>query len=226
MSLADKIARLQKAKEAEKRVKEGGPLKIKSAISEIGRMKKAAAKANEAYIKEVMESRGEILKGFADYKRVQENEHVRERAVNELREFFQRDIDTELELLEAEKFKLVVMDELADADIDNLIDAKDAEEAFNEALRNYTISVLESGDEIDEDEVKAMWQRIVGDKHTSTLQRGTTIFFTVDMHFQQAIAAWKNGDVVSWKEEFITRLQRIGEIFNIPESVMLDIESL
>lgn len=225
MALADKIARLKKAKETEERVKKGGPLKIKGKMSEVERLECAAAKANEEYIKEVMASRKDILKGMTDYQRVIDNAPVMDRAVNELRDFFRRDIHQELELLEIEKFKLIVMEELASSDIDNLIDAQEAQEAFNEALRVYTLGVLEAGVEVEEEEVKALWERIVGEKHNATLLRGTTIFFTLDMYFQQAIAAWKKGEVEDWREEIIARIRRVGEIFNIPEDTIMEIES-
>lgn len=208
--------RLNKIEEKKQAVKEGKPVSVRSGISEAERIKRAQEKARKDYIKSVMSDLKEILGSTTDMQRISDMSGIREQAIMDGRDYINEDnLTVELALLDIQKFALVVKSLTADQDIDLVIDAEENLEVFNEAVRVYAAQVIDAGDEVDEDKIADMYDKYVSNVSDAVLQRGTTVYKSIDMHVSQVSGLVKKGECEDWKAELCERLTRLYNRYNI-----------
>jgi len=201
--------------QADERQKKGLSRSLRSAVKEIAAADKRAVRLRKAVAKETMESLTAILADKTDMVRIRKNAHVQARGIVQTQEVLSRDIFMEMNLLDIQRFALIIEGNVSDIDVDNLCDANKALEEFDIAVNEYIMQALHASEEADGDKIGDMWDNIVGEKHTAVLMRATTSLESVRMHIAQVTEAVKNGECSDWQDELSVRLIRLFAKYNI-----------
>ena len=213
------MEKFNKAKEGDKRAKKGLSRRLSSARKEVERLKRAEAKDRQAAVKDTMSRLGEILGERTNMARIQENAHVMEQGMEQMGEIFQRDNLTAMTILDIQKFALLIEAAVANCEADNLHDAVNAQDEFNIAVNELVISTLEAEEELDEEKIAALWDTCVSERDNRVLMRGTTAFFSVNMHIQQVTGLVRNGECEDWQAEITRRLSSLFAKYDIDVTV-------
>lgn len=221
-SLRDKF---KKAKDGDARAKKGLSRKLSTARKEVDRLKRGEAKDRAAAVKHTMSRLDEILGDRTNMARIQENASVHERGIGEMYKILERDNVLAQTMLDMQKFQLLIEEAVAECEADNLHDATNAQAEFNIAVNELIVSTLEAEEELDEDKIAALWDTCITDKDNRVLMRGTTAFFSVNMHCQQVMGMFRKGECESWQTEIRERLSSLFHKYDIDITVehMLDI---
>lgn len=217
------MARLSALAEKKQAVKEGKPLRLKTAVNNLERTQRALEKGREQYLKAIIENRDEILGKDIPATQVKEGRLIADKYTKEAREIlnagWKRKAILEFELLVCEIKEMVV-----EADIDTVIYAAECYDDFVEGLKDYTLEIVTQGAKIDPEKVKHLWNICMPEKNVKALSRSSTPFSAIDVFRYDAVRALNEATepeqiqpiINKFVNEINTRFKTWGLDFQVP----------
>lgn len=192
-SLEKQMARLLAITEKMEAVKSGKPLRLKTAVNNLERNQRALEKSREAYIKEVLTTRNDILGKEFPMEEISIGRNVAEKVIEESRKMFSDGWKRKM-LLSFELMICEIKEVLADSNIDDVVAAAEGYDDFIEGLKEYTAQTIAQGAEVDAAKVKHLWEVCMPAKNVKVLSRASTPFMALDIFRNDAVRSINSAD--------------------------------
>lgn len=221
--LDKKMARLSAIADKMEAVKSGKPLRLKTAVNALERNQKALEKSREAYIKEVLNTRNDVLGKSIPMDEISNGRQIAEQVIQESRDIFTNGWKRKA-LLSFELLVCEIKEMVADANVDAVIQACEDYDAFIEGLKEYTAATISQGVPLDPEKIKDLWAIEMPEKNIKTLSRASTPFTAIDIFRYDAVRAINSADTAEKAQEAVNkfvkevniRFQTWGLPFQIP----------
>jgi hypothetical protein len=180
------MAKLNKIANQVQAVKEGKPLRIKSAMTSLERIQKAATKTREGYIQELIKSRDEILGKDISIDSIKDGRGIANKAVEQGHKIIHEGWKPKA-LLKFELFILDLKEEVAEYDVPNLIDAAESFEDFLAGIQEYMVGVVAATGKVEAEKVKHLWGICMPEDKVRALSRASTPYDAIDVFRYDAV---------------------------------------
>jgi hypothetical protein len=177
--MMERIARLEAKRAAvldpSKKVRTPG---TKGALTEFERIQRAKEKARVELVQQTIKERNAALKSILDVN-IERTAQAAENSVASMQEIFQT-YPARRAYLQAQQYMLDKKMEAAEQDIDNMIDALNNYEEFNQAVNDCVREALEAECKFDPAQIKVLWEKIMSPKDVAMITRATTVEYSLD----------------------------------------------
>ncbi len=221
--LDKKMAKLAAIANKVEAVKSGKPIKINSILNNLERNARAMERTREAYIKEVLNTRNDILGSEIPMEEISIGRTIADKAIEEATEIFSTGWKRKA-LLSFELLICEIKESVSEVNAEPVIQACQDYDDFIEGLREYTAATIAQGVPVDVEKIKDLWAIEMPEKNIKALSRASTPFTAIDVFRRDALVGINSADTAEKAQEFVNifikevnlRFQSWGLDFQIP----------